>query len=94
MNRNAIDESEHVAAGSSDLRNTNPWLASYGSGTVRSPRSSKPSLLDLRWWVAAGAAVLLALGIGATGYVAAAGTRAEIPVQPAEPAQSSGPRGP
>lgn len=76
MSRPAIDESEHLAARSSDLRSTNPWLAAYGGGTVRATRSSRPAARNLRWWAGAGAAVLLVLGIGVTEYVAAEGTRA------------------
>lgn len=85
MNRTAIDKSEHVAAESSDLRSTNPWLASYRGDAVRgagasetrwATRSSGASALDLRLWAGAGAAVLLVLGIGATEYVAAEGAAA------------------
>jgi hypothetical protein len=68
MNRNAIDKSEHVDAANSDLRNTNPWLASYRSETARGngasearwvARSSGPSAHSLRLWVAAVVAIVL-----------------------------------
>jgi hypothetical protein len=71
MKRIATDESEHTAADRSDLRITNPWLASYGRYAVRAPRPSTPAAPNLRLWVGAGGAVLLVLGIGATQYVAA-----------------------
>ena len=67
MNRPAIDESEHFAARSSDLRSTNPWLASYTGGAGASAtRPSRPAARNLRWWAGAGAAVLLVLGIEGT----------------------------
>lgn len=76
MNRPAIDESEPFTARSSDLRSTNPWLASYTGGAARATRSSRPATRNVRWWAGASAAVLLVLGIGVTEYVAAEGTRA------------------
>jgi outer membrane protein OmpA-like peptidoglycan-associated protein len=71
MNRTEIDESAHMIAEGSDLRVTNPWLASYGRYAVRATRSSTPAAPNLRLWAGAGAAVLLVLGIGATQYVGA-----------------------
>lgn len=76
MNRTAIDESERITVENSDLRSTNPWLASYRSDAVRSPRPSRPAALSLRLWAVAGAAVVLVLGISATEYVAAEGAGA------------------
>jgi outer membrane protein OmpA-like peptidoglycan-associated protein len=87
MKRIETDESEHAAADGSDLRSTNPWLASYGRYAVRATRLSTPpapSTLNLRLWAGAGAAVLLVLGIGATQYVAAAGSRASADDYPLE----------
>jgi outer membrane protein OmpA-like peptidoglycan-associated protein len=87
MKRIETDESEHAAADGSDLWSENPWLASYGRYAVRATRLSTPpapSTLNLRLWAGAGAAVLLVLGIGATQYVAAAGTRASADDYPLE----------
>lgn len=76
MNRIETDESEHTVANGSDLRSTNPWLASYGRCTVRATRPSRPAPLNLRLWAGAGAAVLLALGIDSSAYVEAEGATA------------------
>jgi outer membrane protein OmpA-like peptidoglycan-associated protein len=76
MNGSGIDKSERLAAERSSLRNTNPWLASYRSDAVRSPRLARPAALSLRLWAGAGAVVALVLGISATEYVAAEGSRA------------------
>jgi hypothetical protein len=76
MNRIETDESEHTAADGSDLRSTNPWLASYGRYAVRATRPSRPAAPNLRLWAGAGAAVLVVLGIGAKQYMATAGTHA------------------
>jgi outer membrane protein OmpA-like peptidoglycan-associated protein len=70
MNHIETGESEHTVADGSDLRITNPWLASYGRYAVRATRPSTPAAPNLRLWAGA-AAVLLVLGIGATQYVAA-----------------------
>ena len=68
MNRTAIDKNDHVAAESSDLRHTNPWLASYrGAARNRASearwatRSSRPTARSVHLW--AGALVAVALGI-------------------------------
>lgn len=85
MNRIAIDESEHAAADGSDLRSTNPWLASCGRGaapgrsvseTRWATRSSRPAARKLRVWAGAAAAAALVLTIGCTVYVKAEGATA------------------
>jgi hypothetical protein len=68
MNRSAIDKSGPVDAANFDLRNTNPWLASYRSNTARGngasearwlARSSRLSAHGLRLWVAAVGPIVL-----------------------------------
>ena len=77
MNGTEIHKSEPVAAGISDLRSKNPWLASYCSDAARglrvsetrwARRSSGPAALKLRLWAGTSAAVTLVLGIGFTAY--------------------------
>jgi OOP family OmpA-OmpF porin len=73
LNRIETDESEPAAADGSDLRSTNPWLASYGRYAVRATRPPTPSSRNFQLLAVAGGALLLVLGIGATQFVNAEG---------------------
>ena len=81
MKRTAIDESEHVATQCSDLRRTNPWLASYTGIAVRARRPTRRSrgpARSVRLWAGGLSAVLLT-GAIAAGELVTGGATASSP---------------
>ena len=77
MNRAEIDESNDGTALSSDLRRTNPWLASYKGNAPRAVRPTRPSRRRARsvhLWAAGLVAVLLIIASTAGERVAAEAT--------------------